>query len=126
MFCQRLACQVGPVRHIEAIVIDSSSFKKINETGIYRLTFNLKNTRSAAVSMPSLEVTLTDTHDQPVLRRVLSPTQFSAASDMLAASAVFSADLSLQVAVNPSASNDATLTGSPLRVAGYRLLAFYP
>ncbi len=126
MFCQRLACQVGPVRHIEAIVIDSSSFKKINETGIYRLTFNVKNTRSAAVSMPSLEVTLTDTHDQPVLRRVLSPAQFSAANSMLAAGAGFSADLSLQVAVNPSPSNDAMATGLSLRVAGYRLLAFYP
>lgn len=126
MLCQRLACQLGPVRQIEAIVIDSSSFRKINDSGIYRLTFTVKNTRSTAVSMPALEVTLNDTQDQPVLRRVLSPTQFSAASDMLAAGAVFSADLSLQVAVNPSASNDATLTGSPLRVAGYRLLAFYP
>lgn len=126
MLCERLACQVGPVRQIEAIVIDSSSFKKINDAGIYRLTFTFKNTRFAPVSMPSLEVTLTDTQDQPVLRRVLSPAQFSATSSMLAASAGFSADLSLQVAVNPSPSNDATGTGSSLRVAGYRLLAFYP
>jgi hypothetical protein len=126
MLCERLACQVGPVRQIEAIVIDSSSFKKINDAGIYQLTFTVKNTRSAPVSMPSLEVTLTDTQDQPVLRRVLSPSQFNAASSMLAASAGFYADLSLQVAVNPSPSNDATSTGSSLRVAGYRLLAFYP
>jgi predicted Zn finger-like uncharacterized protein len=126
MFCERFACQVGPLRQIEAIVIDSSSFKKINDAGIYRLTFTVKNTRSAAVSMPSLEVTLTDTQDQPVLRRVLSPSQFSAGTSMLAADAGFSADLSLQVAVNPSPSNDATATGLSLRVAGYRLLAFYP
>lgn len=126
MLCEQLACQVGPVRQIEAIVIDSSSFKKINDAGIYRLTFTVKNTKSAAVSMPSLEVTLTDTQEQPVLRRVLSPAQFSAASSVLAASAGFSADLSLEVAVNPSPSNDATPTGSSLRVAGYRLLAFYP
>ncbi len=126
MLCERLACQVGPVRQIEAIVIDSSSFKKINDAGIYRLTFTVKNTKSATVSMPSLEVTLTDTQEQPVLRRVLSPAQFSAASSVLAGSAGFSADLSLEVAVNPSPSNDATPTGSSLRVAGYRLLAFYP
>lgn len=126
MLCERLACQVGPVRQIEAIVIDSSSFKKINDAGIYRLTFTVKNTRSAPVSMPWLEVTLTDTQEQPVLRRVLSPAQFSAASSMLAASVGFSADLSLQVVVNPSPSNDAKPIGSSLRVAGYRLLAFYP
>lgn len=126
MLCERLACQVGPVRQIEAIVIDSSSFKKINDAGIYRLTFTVKNTKSAPVSMPFLEVTLTDTQDQPVLRRVVSPAQFNAASSMLAASAGFYADLSLQVVVNPSPSNDATSTGSSLRIAGYRLLAFYP
>jgi archaellum component FlaG (FlaF/FlaG flagellin family) len=126
MFCERLACQVGPVRQIEAIVIDSSSFKKINDAGIYRLTFIVKNTGSMAVSMPSLEVTLTDTQDQPVLRRVLTPAQLSASSSMLAAGAGFAGDLSLQVAVNPSPLNDATATGLSLRVAGYRLLAFYP
>lgn len=126
MFCERLACQVGPERQIEAIVIDSSSFKKINDAGIYRLTFTVKNTRPAAVLMPALEVTLIDTQDQPVLRRVLSPAQLSASSSMLAAGAGFSADLSLQVALNPSPSSDAMANGLSLRVAGYRLLAFYP
>ena len=125
MLCERLACQVGPVRQIEAIVIDSSSFNKINDAGTYRLSFTLKNTGSTAVAMPSLEVTLTDTQDQPVLRRVLSPAQFSSTTSMLAAGADFSAALSLQV-TNPSPSDAATGPALSLRVAGYRLLAFYP
>ena len=90
MLCQRLACTIGPVRQIEAIVIDSSSFNKINESGMYRLSFALKNTGAVSVAMPSLEVTLTDTQDQPVLRRVLSPVQLGAANNMLGASAEFS------------------------------------
>ncbi len=126
MLCEGLACQVGPMRQIEAIVIDSSSFNKINDAGVYRLSFILKNAGSAAVAMPSLEVTLTDTQDQPVLRRVLSPGQFSTASSMLAAGADFSAALNLQVAANASPSDAATPPGLSLRVAGYRLLAFYP
>ncbi len=126
MLCERLACQVGPVRQIEAIVIDSSSFNKINDAGMYRLSFILKNAGSALVAMPSLEVTLTDTQDQPVLRRVLSPAQFSTASSMLAAGADFSAALNLQVAANPLPSDAATAPDMSLRVAGYRLLAFYP
>ena len=126
ILCERLACQVGPVRQIEAIVIDSSSFNKINDAGIFRLSFTLKNAGLVAVAMPSLEVTLTDTQDQPVLRRVLSPAQFSIASSMLAAGADFSAAVSFQVAANASPSDAVTAPGALLRVAGYRLLAFYP
>ena len=126
MFCERLACQLGPVRQIEVIVIESSSFKKISDMGIYQLGFTFKNAGSAAVAMPSLEVTLTDTQDQPVLRRVLSPAQFSTASSVLAAGADLSATLNLQIAANSSSSDQAKVPGATLRVAGYRLLAFYP
>ena len=128
LLCERLACQVGPVRQIEAIVMDSSSFNKINDAGIYQLSFSFKNAGSAAVAMPSLEVTLTDTQDQPVLRRVLFPAQFSSSSSnsMLAAGAEFSAVLNLQVTAHPSPAETATAPGTLLRVAGYRLLAFYP
>jgi predicted Zn finger-like uncharacterized protein len=124
--CEHLACQVGPVRQIEAIVIDSSSFNKVNDAGTYRLSFALKNTGAAAVAMPSLEVTLTDTQDQAVLRRVLSPVQFGAANSMLAASSEFSGALSLQVAASPTPPEPASAPSPASRVAGYRLLAFYP
>jgi predicted Zn finger-like uncharacterized protein len=126
LLCERLACQVGPVRQIEAIVMDSSSFNKINDAGIYQLSFSFKNAGSSAVAMPSLEVTLTDTQDQPVLRRVLFPAQFSNSNSMLAAGAEFSAVLNLQVTAHPSPAETATAPGTLLRVAGYRLLAFYP
>jgi hypothetical protein len=127
LLCERLACQVGPVRQIEAIVMDSSSFNKINDAGIYQLSFSFKNAGSAAVAMPSLEVTLTDTQDQPVLRRVLFPAQFSSNNNsMLAAGAEFSAVLNLQVTAYSSPAETATAPGTLLRVAGYRLLAFYP
>ena len=126
MLCERLACNVGPVRQIESIVIDSSSFNKVNEAGIYQLAFALKNTGAAAVAMPSLEVTLTDTQDQPVLRRVLSPAQFGAANSMLAAGAEFSGALGLQVSSNSTPSDKTAPPNASMRVAGYRLLAFYP
>jgi Protein of unknown function (DUF3426)/zinc-ribbon domain len=125
VLCERLACQVGPVRQIEAIVIDSSSFNKVNESGLYRLSFVLKNTGATAVAMPSLEVTLTDTQDQPVLRRVLSPAQLGAANGMLVAGTEFTGALGLQVAALATASDNAS-PSMLSRVAGYRLLAFYP
>ena len=125
MLCERLVCTVGPVRQIEAIVIDSSSFNKVNDIGNYRLSFVLKNTSAAPVAMPSLEVTLTDTQDQPVLRRVLSSAQLGAANSMLAPGSDWSGAASLQVAANPTSPDNAS-PGVLGRIAGYRLLAFYP
>ena len=120
--CEMLACKVGAVRQIEAIVIDSSSFNKVNDS-VYRLSFLIKNTASAVVAMPSLEVTLTDTQDQAVIRRVLAPAQFGVASGLLGASAEFSGALTLQL-TPLEASRDAGSVSR--RIAGYRLLAFYP
>ncbi len=117
--CEVLACSVGPMRQIEAIVIDSSSFNKINDS-VYRLSFSLKSTSVTSVAMPSLEVTLTDTQDQAVIRRVLTPAQFGVASGLLGAGAEFSGALTLQL--TPSEAGSATAR----RIAGYRLLAFYP
>lgn len=121
LVCGLLACNVGPVRQIEAIVIDSSSFNKINDS-VYRLSFAIKNTTATAVAMPSLEVTLTDTQDQAVIRRVLTPVQFGMPSGLLAASAEFSGALTLQLM--PETPREAGNVSR--RVAGYRLLAFYP
>ena len=119
MVCEVLVCKVGPVRQIEAIVIDSSSFNKINDS-VYRLSFSIKSTAATAVAMPSLEVTLTDTQDQAVIRRVLTPAQLGMASGLLGASAEFSGALTLQLTRAESGSAPAR------RIAGYRLLAFYP
>jgi hypothetical protein len=117
--CELLACSVEPVRQIEAIVIDSSSFNKINDA-LYRLSFTIKSTAVTAVAMPSLEVTLTDTQDQAVIRRVLTPVEFGMASSLLGASAEFSGVLTLQLLPTETGSTTAR------RIAGYRLLAFYP
>ncbi len=116
ILCAQFTCDLGVPRRIEAIVIDSSSFNKADSSGSYRLSFALKNTSSSVVAMPSLEVSLTDSQDQAVIRRVLSPAQFGSANGLLAASAEFSNSLTVQV--QPGS--------PPLRIAGYRLLAFYP
>ena len=122
MLCEVMACNVGPVRQIDAIVIDSSSFNKVNDS-VYRLSFSIKNTATSTVAMPSLEVTLTDTQDQAVIRRVLAPAQFGLASGLLAAGAEFSGALTLQLTPLEAPRDAGSLSR---RIAGYRLLAFYP
>ena len=120
--CDLLACRIGPVRQIEAIVIDSSSFNKVNDS-VYRLSFSIKNTAANVVAMPSLEVTLTDTQDQAVIRRVLAPPQFGMTSGLLGVNAEFSGALSLQLTALETPSDTSNVSR---RIAGYRLLAFYP
>jgi predicted Zn finger-like uncharacterized protein len=112
--CRPLGCRVGPPRRIEAIAIDSSGFTKLRPD-TYRLSVTLKNQAQAPVAVPALELTLTDSQDQPLLRRVLTPGELGAPADTIAAAADWSASVAIAVG-----------GASAARVAGYRLLAFYP
>ena len=111
--CEVLACKLAPPRQIDAIAIESSTFNRLRGD-TYRLSFTLRNASPMAVAAPSIELTLTDTQDQPVLRRVLSPAEIGAPAAVLPAATDWTTTLGLAVA-----------PGNP-RVAGYRLLAFYP
>ena len=113
--CQPLRCRVAPPRQIDAISIDSSSFNKLRGDA-YRLNFTLKNQGATEVATPALELTLTDAQDRPVLRRVLLPADLGASPGVIGAAAEWSGSLALAVAAN----------GTVSRIAGYRLLAFYP
>lgn len=122
--CTPLGCEIRPLRRIGSLAIDSSSFTK---TGIdtYRLSFVLKNNDVTTLEIPAVEVTLTDSRDQALVRRVVKPGQFGAVAATLGAHLELSGAMSLRV------SDESAPTGSPsqaalLPVTGYRLLAFYP
>lgn len=110
--CASLQCEIAPPRQIADIVIDSSSFNKARGDS-YHLALTMKSKASIPLAMPAVELTLTDAQDQPMLRRVLLPTDMGAPME-LPAGGEWSASLSVIV------------TTGGARVAGYRLLAFYP
>jgi predicted Zn finger-like uncharacterized protein len=112
--CALLECRVAAPRQIDAISIDSSSFNKLPGDA-YRLNVTLKNQAGIELAMPALELTLTDVQDRPVVRRVLLPTEMRPGANVIGAASEWTASLSLGVA-----------NGSGERIAGYRLLAFYP
>lgn len=113
--CAPLHCAVAPLRQIESIVIDSATLGKM--TGdTYRLNFVIKNTAAIALALPALELTLTDTLDQPIVRRVFLPAQLGATGDTLAGGAEWPGSLAMTVKAA------ATSEG----VIGYRVLVFYP
>ena len=113
--CSDIGCRIAPPRVIDAIAIDSSSFSKLRPDA-YRLQVTLKNQGRIEVALPSLELTLTDSEEQPVVRRVLAPADLGAARGALAPATEWSGSIAIAVADNSLAS----------RISGYRLLAFYP
>jgi hypothetical protein len=114
-FCQPLNCTLSPLRQIEFVTIDSSSFTKIGAQA-YRLNMTLKNTAAVPLALPAIEVTLTNSSDQPVVRRVLLPNELDAKSNPLEAGLERPASLILAVKKQSPAD----------QITGYRLLAFYP
>lgn len=111
--CQTVGCVVGPVRQIESVVIDSSAFNRLR-ADVFRLRFSVRNGASIPLAAPALELTLTDAQDQPVLRRVFLPAQLGWPG-ILAGGGEAGAALNLGVDAPAGA-----------RIAGYRLLIFYP
>lgn len=112
--CGALDCTLGAPRQIEAIMIDSSGFSRLrNDT--YRLSFTLRNTAPVQVAVPAMELTITDAQDQTIARRVLTPAELGAADGTIPSATEWSRTVGVVLA-----------TGGAARVAGYRLLAFYP
>jgi predicted Zn finger-like uncharacterized protein len=113
--CQPLQCRIGPPRRIESITIEASAFSRL-QPDAFRLQFTLANAASMPVALPALELTLTDSQDQAVIRRVLQPTELgSDAPAALPAAGEWASAVTLTVA--PAAAG---------AITGYRLLAFYP
>lgn len=112
MLCEPMGCELAPRRQIADVVIDSSSFNKARGDS-YLLNLTLKNQAPIPLAMPAMELTLTDAQDQPVLRRILLPNDMGAPAEMPARG-----EWGTSVSV--------VVTTGGARVAGYRLLAFYP
>ncbi len=113
--CQPLQCKVGPPQRIGSIYITASSFSPL-QPDAFRLQFTLGNEATLPVALPAVELTLTDSQDQTVIRRVLQPTELGPdAPPALPAGGEWSTAVTLIVA--PTAAGTVT---------GFRLLAFYP
>jgi predicted Zn finger-like uncharacterized protein len=113
--CAPFNCRLETLKHIQSIVIDSSTFSKISPD-IYQLTLVLKNSSSADLQLPSVELTLINSLDQPLLRRVFRVDELNVQSRTLLAASEL--PLLFSFAIKTGELTD--------RVAGYRLLVFYP
>ena len=113
--CNVANCSISPLRQIESIVIESSSFAKTRGE-IYRFNFVIRNAAAVALAMPAVELALTDPQNRPVIRRVFLPADFGADLTSLAPGSEWPGSLAISVKLN----------GETERISGYRVLAFYP
>jgi predicted Zn finger-like uncharacterized protein len=120
--CEFTGCRIEPLQRIESLAIDSSSFSKARgdtQQELYRLSFVIKNNAQLPVALPTLELTLTDTQDSPVLRRSLTPSDWGARGNTAPPGGELSASVAIAIALGSEGL-------APGRVSGYRLLAYYP
>lgn len=113
--CQALRCPAPLARQIESVALDGAAFNKL-EDRLYQLNFTLRNTARMDLALPALELTLTDSRDEPLMRRVLRPRELQLGARALRAGAELNGKLVLDIEFPAPSSGP----------AGYRLAAFYP
>jgi predicted Zn finger-like uncharacterized protein len=111
--CGEFGCVVSPLRRLDALLIDGSSFHKL-APDLYRLAFAVKNGGALDVATPHVELTLTDVQNRTLARRVLRPTELGSPAASIKPGAEWNGGAVLR------------LTPGLGEVTGYRILAFYP
>lgn len=113
--CVLAQCTISPLRQIDSVVIESSSFNKIRADA-YRLNFTLKNTAPIHLALPAIELSVTDSQEQAIMRRVFMPGEFGIRTAVLPGGTESSGSIALSIKTN----------GNADRVAGYLIRTFYP
>ena len=130
--CLHLKCQLKPPRDMESIIVESASITKTDITGqAFRLTFVLKNKSIVALEAPMLELTLTNAEEKAFARRILTPAQYGADTQLLSAQSDFAGTVNFTMALNdqsPNTKNSAANNALPAttQLTGYLVVAFYP
>ena len=110
--CRAPACTIEPPRRIEDISVESTALTRASGPDAFRLAVTLRNRGALALSLPSVDLSLTDSAGQLVARRALDPRDFRSASPVLQPGS----EAALQV----------QLTAGTPRVTGYTVEIFYP
>jgi predicted Zn finger-like uncharacterized protein len=115
--CDVAGCEVGLPAKVSLVGIEASDLHPDTaQPGRLILTATLKNRAPFAQQFPHLELTLTDTADKAVARKVLTPADYLPAKSSAADGMPSSADQSLTVGVD----------ARDMPASGYRLYLFYP
>ncbi|MDO8788929.1 MAG: DUF3426 domain-containing protein [Sulfuritalea sp.] len=115
--CDIADCEVGLPSKAELIGIEDSDLHPDNEhKGRLVLTTTLRNRAPFPQQFPYLELTLTDTADQTIARKVLAPADYLRPTTSVADGMQPNADIMVAIGVD----------SGEMAASGYRLYLFYP
>ena len=115
--CAAAGCTVRPLRDVAALSIDASDLQADPaHKGLLILSATIRNRAGYALAYPYLELTLTDSGDQVVVRKAMAPTEYAGGT----------ADLVNGIPANGEAVVRLFIDASATTQAGYRLYLFYP
>jgi predicted Zn finger-like uncharacterized protein len=115
--CERSGCQVGLPAQIDAVSIESSELQTLApDSNTFSLTVLLRNHSTTVQAWPSIELTLNDASEKPLVRRVFMPRDYLTSSKELERGFAASSEQPLKLYFELS----------QLKAAGYRVYLFYP
>ena len=114
--CEHLKCSIELPKQIEWIVIDDSDMQEdLAHSGVMHLSSSLFNKAGFVLAYPNLELTLTNTDDSPVLRRIFKPAEYLPPNTDIATGFTAGNEIKVKLAI----------TTQDVSVAGYRLYVTY-
>ena len=114
--CTYLNCKITLPKDLNLLVIDDSDMQEDeNYQGVINFSSSLINNANYAQAYPNIELTLTNTDDQPVLRRLIKPAEYLQTRS----------DFSIGINAHEEIRIKLAIHASDLPVAGYRVLLVY-
>jgi predicted Zn finger-like uncharacterized protein len=110
-WCRLAECRIEAPRRIDEVLVESTALTRAAGQDSFVLSVTLKNRSELALTLPSIDLTLTDANGRLVARRALAPSDFRAA-EVIAPHA----ETALQV----------LLSAATPSVVGYTVEIFYP
>jgi predicted Zn finger-like uncharacterized protein len=111
-WCGIVGCTIESPRRIEEMSVESTALTRADGPGAFNLAVTLRNRGTVLNALPAVELSLTDTAERLIARRVLLPQDFAAAPRAVEPGA----ESALQLGLNTDSA----------RVAGYTVEIFYP
>jgi predicted Zn finger-like uncharacterized protein len=115
--CASLGCELPLPRRIELLSIEASDLQAdTTNPNVMVLSATLKNRAIFNQQHPWLELTLTDSQDLPLVRRVLAPQDYLGKAANTQSGFNANTEIAIKVFIE----------GSQIKATGYRLYLFYP
>jgi predicted Zn finger-like uncharacterized protein len=116
-YCELLGCTIPLPEKADLLSIESSDLAAVPmQPSVVTLSALLHNHATYTQAYPSLELSLTDTQDKVLVRRVFTPVEYLPTGD----------DSKLGLGSNREINIQLHLDSGELRPVGYKLLLFFP